>query len=219
MDSIHDMGGMQGFGSVTYDPDEPVFEEDWHRKVFAFGAFTARLSGTNQNAFRHALERLHPVQYLAEGYYGRWLEGAHSLLVDHGVIAPGAVEARARRLQGEDVPEPPDLTPNKPAYEASGPGSLREVDREPRYKLGDQVRAKDIHPTGHTRLPRYVRGRRGKVTRIQPAAVLPDTHAHFVGENAQHVYEVAFDSTELWGPEAEPFTLHIDLYEDYLEAS
>lgn len=219
MDSIHDMGGMQGFGSVTYDPDEPVFEEDWHRKVFAFGAFTARLSGTNQNAFRHALERLHPVQYLAEGYYGRWLEGAHSLLVDHGVIAPGAVEARARRLQGEDVPEPPDPTPNKPAYEASGPGSLREVDREPRYKLGDQVRAKDIHPTGHTRLPRYVRGRRGKVTRIQPAAVLPDTHAHFVGENAQHVYEVAFDSTELWGPEAEPFTLHIDLYEDYLEAS
>lgn len=219
MDGIHDMGGMQGFGSVAYDPDEPVFEEDWHRKVFAFGAFAARLSGTNQPAFRHALERLHPIDYLADGYYGRWLEAVELLLVDSGIIAPGAVEARARRLRGEDAPDPPEPTPNKPDYQTTGPGSLRQVESPPAFKVGDRVRAKDVHPVGHTRLPRYVRGQSGVVERIQPAQLLPDTHAHFEGENPQHVYEVGFASGELWGRESEDFTLHIDLYESYLEAA
>lgn len=219
MDAIHDMGGMQGFGRVVVEPDEPVFHEDWERKVFVIGALAARLSGTNQNAFRHALERLHPVQYLADGYYGRWLEATELLLVDSGIIARGAVEARARRLQGEDVPEPPEPAPNKPDYEATGPGSLRQVDTPPRFAVGDRVRAKDVHPVGHTRLPRYVRGRTGVVERIQPGHLLPDTHAHFLGENPQHVYAVDFPASELWGPEGEDFTLHVDLYESYLEAA
>jgi len=91
-----------------------------------------------------------------------------------------------------------------------GPGALR--------KVGEQVRARDIHPAGHTRLPRYVRGRVGTVKRIQPSALLPDTNAHFLGENPQHCYGVAFDATELWGGETEPFVLHIDLFDSYLEA-
>ena len=81
------------------------------------------------------------------------------------------------------------------------------------------MRAKDIHPTKHTRLTRYVRGREGVIERVQPSALLPDTHATFQGENAQHVYSVRFDSHELWGPDAEDFTLTIDLCESYLEAA
>ena len=84
-------------------------------------------------------------------------------------------------------------------------------------QVGDRVRAKDIHPLGHTRLARYTRGRTGVVRMVLPAQVLPDTHAHFIAENAQHVYNVAFDSHELWGPEAESFELRFDMYEDYLE--
>jgi nitrile hydratase subunit beta len=176
-----------------------------------------RLTGQNLDAMRHALERLHPLEYLRNGYYGRWLLLSETLLTDSGVIAEGAVDARARKLRGDDVTEPADPVLGKPDYTPTGPGSLRQVDDPPRFKVGQQVRAKDIHPAGHTRLPRYVRGRVGTVERIQPSALLPDTNAHFLGENPQHCYQVAFDSNTLWGEGAEPFVLHIDLFDDYLE--
>lgn len=218
MDGIHDMGGMQGWGRVEFDPSEPAFDEPWKGRAFAISLLSMnRLTGGNLDAMRHALERLTPLEYLRNGYYGRWLLLSETLLTDSGVIPPGAVDARARKLRGEAVTEPPDVELSKPAYTATGPGSLRQIDDPPRFKVGEQVRAKDMHPAGHTRLPRYVRGRVGTVERLQPAAVLPDSNAHFVGENAQHCYQVAFSSTDLWGSDAEPFVLHIDLFESYLE--
>ncbi|MCY3617030.1 MAG: nitrile hydratase subunit beta [Acidimicrobiaceae bacterium] len=219
MDGIHDMGGMQGWGTVTVDPDEPVFREWWHGRAFAMGAMSMGLSGTNLDAFRHGLERLHPYDYLADGYYGRWLACAETLLVDSGVIPPGAVEARARNLSGESVDEPADVEENKPVYERGGAGSLREIDDPHAFSVGDEVRAKDIRTGGHTRMPGYIRGRTGTVHALRPAALLPDTNAHFAGENPQHVYTVEFDSTELWGPDAEAAKLRIDLFESYLEAT
>ena len=219
MDGIHDMGGMQGWGSVTIDPDEPVFREHWHGRAFAMGAMSMGLSGTNLDAFRHGLERLHPYDYLADGYYGRWLACAETLLVDSGVIPPGAVEARARNLSGESVTEPADVEENKPVYERGGAGSLREIEAPPAFSVGDEVRAKDLRTGGHTRLPGYIRGRTGTVHALRPSALLPDTNAHFEGENPQHVYTVEFDSTELWGSGAEAAKLRIDLFESYLEAT
>jgi len=133
-------------------------------------------------------------------------------------LSPGAIDARVRRRRGESVDEPPVPEPNRPDYKATGPGSLRQVEAAPRFSPGQRVRTVDLHTSGHTRLPRYARRRQGTVEKVQPAQVLPDTNAHFIAENAQHVYSVRFDSTELWGPEAEPFTTYIDLYESYLEA-
>ena len=220
MDTIADIGGMQGLGHVKLDPpDDPPFHEEWERRAFAMALLSMRISGTNLDAFRHGLNRQHPIDYLAFGYYGRWLKMAENLMVDSSIIAPGAVDARARKLRGEDVEEPPAPEPNKPDYQPTAAGSIRQIDDPPKFAVGDRVRALDSHPVGHTRLPRYVRGRRGVVRIVQPAQVLPDTNAHFLGENAQHVYNVAFESSELWGPEAEPFTLGIDLYESYLEAA
>ena len=220
MDAIADLGGTQGWGSVTtyVPPDDPPFAEPWEGRAFALTLLSInRLSGQNLDAMRHALERLHPIDYLVDGYYGRWLNCAEIMLTDSGVIAPGAIDARARKLRGEDVEEPPEPELRKPDYTPAGPGSLRQIEDEPRFKVGQTVRAKDIHPVGHTRLPRYVRGRTGVIEQLQPPALLPDTNAHFEGENAQHVYGVAFESTELWGSEAEPFTLRIDMFETYLE--
>ncbi len=220
MDTVADMGGMQGFGTVDLSPpDDPPFHEPWEGRAFAMGLLSMRLSGTNLNRFRHGLERQDPIDYLAFGYYGRWLKMVENLLVDSAIIAPGAVDARARRLRGEDVEEPPAPEPNKPDYKETAPGSLRQVEEPPAFAVGDTVRVRDLHPTGHTRLPRYVRGRTGEVRLIHPAMVFPDTNAHFLGEEARPVYAVAFESTELWGDEAEPFTLTIDLYEPYLEAA
>jgi nitrile hydratase len=220
MDGIADMGGTQGWGPASAPrPDEPVFAEPWQGRAFALALLSIRVSGQNIDAFRHALERLDRVAYLDDGYFGRWLNASELLLADSAILAPGAIDARARNLRGEDADEPPIPEPAKPDYAPAGRGSLRTVDFAPAFAVGERVRAKDMSPPGHTRLPRYVRGHAGVVERIQPAAVLPDTNAHFLGENAQHVYSVRFESRELWGADAEPFALTVEMFESYLETN
>ena len=220
MDSIADLGGMRGWGRVPPpDPDEPPFRHRWQGRAFALALLAqGRISGRNVDAFRHALERLHPTDYLADGYYGRWLHAAELMLVDSGILAPGAVTARARAAAGEDVEEPPAPTPARPDYTPTAPGSLRTVDHAPAFAVGDAVRTLDLHPVGPSRLPGYLRRRRGEVVAVRPPHVLPDTHGVFAGEHPQHVHTVAFDAAELWGPDAEPFRLYADVYESYLEA-
>ena len=217
MDSIADMGGTQGWGPARVPTDEPPFAEPWEGRSFAMTVLTmGRISGRNLDAFRHALGRLHPVDYLVDGYFGRWLNAAELMLTDSRILAPGAVDARARRLRGEEVEEPAFPEPARPDYKPTAAGSLRQIDADPAFAVGASVRTKDLHPEGPTKLPGYLRRRSGTITAIRPPHVLPDTHAVFEGENAQHVYTVAFDSTELWGPDAEPFTLHAELFESYL---
>jgi nitrile hydratase len=220
MDSIADMGGVLGYGPASRPvAGEPPFAEPWEGRAFAMTVLTmGRISGRNLDAFRHALERLGPLDYLADGYYGRWLNSAELMLVESAVLAPGAVDARVRVRAGEDVEEPAFPEPRRPDYQPTAPGSLRTIDDAPRLGVGDLVVTADLHPRGPSKLPGYLRRRRGTVTAIRPAHVLPDTHGIFAGENPQHVYTVGFDSAELWGPDAEPFRLHADLFESYLEA-
>ena len=142
------------------------------------------------------------------------------MLVDSGLLAPGAIDARVRRNAGEDVAEPPVPEPHKPDYAATGPGSLRAVDEPPRFARGRAgAGARASRRRGTPSCPRYARGHTGVVESVQPGHLLPDTHAHFAGENPQHVYTVRFDSRELWGADAEPFALTVELYESYLEAA
>ncbi|MGW4472715.1 nitrile hydratase subunit beta [Nonomuraea sp. NPDC004354] len=215
---IHDMGGTEGWGRAPVPaPDEPVFAEPWQARAFALALLSMRLSGTNLDAFRHAMNRLDRPDYLDDGYYGRWLHGAENLLLDSSIIAPGTVEARAANLSGGTAEEPGPPEPTRPDYAPTAAGSLREVSSAPRFAVGAAVRARTFDPPGHTRLPRYVMGHTGTVVIVQPAQVLPDTNAHFQGENPQWVYTVRFTSAELFGADAEPSALNVDLYEDYLE--
>lgn len=117
------------------------------------------------------------------------------------------------------VDEPAVPEPNKPDYAPSAAGSLRTVVDSPRFAVGQAVQVKDMQSEYPTRLPGYLRGHRGVIEQVQPAAVLPDTNALFLGENPQYVYTVRFDSRELWGADAEPFALTDELYEGYLEPS
>jgi nitrile hydratase beta subunit len=219
MDGIADLGGTPGWGPVRPpDPAEPVFAAPWEGRAFALTVLAmGRISGRNVDAFRHALERLDRAAYFDDGYYGRWLAAAELLLTDSAILAPGAVEARARARAGEDVTEPPVPRPRRPGYSPTGPGSLRTVRHAPAFAVGDRVRATGLGRPGHTRLPGYVRGHAGVVDLLQPAHLLPDTHAHFEGENPQHVYSVRFASRELWGPDADVFAVTVELYESYLE--
>ena len=218
MDGVHDMGGRaELFGPLKpLDRDEPAFPEPWQGRAFALTLLANRAAtSSNLHAFRHALERVPEREYLAD-YYGRWLGSAELLLVDSGLLAAGAVEARAKRLRGADVDEPADPEPHKPTMETAGGGNLRTVKSDPAHAVGDRVRAVG-QPRGHTRLTGYVRGRTGTVSALRPAQVLPDSAAHFLGEDPEHVYSVEFRSDDLWGEDAEDFTLTIDLFESYLE--
>lgn len=216
MDGIHDVGGMQGFGHTKALEAGPPFAEPWEGKAFALGLLAIRAAGANLHAFRHAIDRVPPVEYLS-GYYNRWLIGAQNLLAESGIVSSAEVAARAARLSGREADEPPQPQPHKPDMPSGGPGNLRNLDAAPAFAVGDAVRTRDLDPQGHTRLPRYVRRRAGTVTALQPAQVFPDSAAHFRGEDPQHVYSVAFASRELWGANSEPFTLTIDLFEPYLE--
>jgi nitrile hydratase beta subunit len=218
MEGVHDMGGRDRFFRPLkpIDPDEPAFREPWEGKAFALALLANRVAGTNLHAFRHAIERVPEPEYLS-GYYERWLASAEILLLDSAILAPGAVEARARSMRGEDVEEPAVPEPHKPAMPSGGAGNLRQVDAAPAFAVGDRVRTSTGPPTDHTRLPSYARGKEGTVRALRPGHVFPDTAAHFLGENPQHVYEVAFTSDQLWGSDAEPATVTLDLYESYLE--
>jgi len=222
VDSVHDMGGVaEHFGPLKpLNRDEPAFPESWQGRAFAVTLLANRAAtSSNLHAFRRALERVPRETYLAD-YYGRWLASAEILLTDSGLLAPGAVEARAANLRGGTVQEPADPEPNKPTMETAGGGNLRTVEAPRSLAVGDRVRIKTDAPLGgHTRMPAYVRGHSGAVTALRPAQVLPDSAAHFLGEAPEHVYSVEFDSHDLWGPGGEQFSLTIDMFESYLEAA
>jgi nitrile hydratase beta subunit len=209
MDGIHDLGGMDGFGPVVRD--EEVFHAPWERAAFAL-ATGVRIAG-NTDEFRHSIERLDPGFYLTAGYYGRWLGALEIRLVDRALLDSEDLDARA----GGRAARPTAVPPNGLPAESPAGGPARTVDRRPLFEIGQVVRARDIHPVGHTRLPRYVRGHEGVVTHSHPAFVFPDTNAHGRGEDPQYVYAVQFRAADLWGDG--DHVVSVDLFEPYLEAA
>ncbi len=216
MNGVHDMGGLTCFGPILREENEPVFHAPWEKRVFALG-----LSGSVWNCFdegRHGLERMDPAHYLASPYYEHWLASLEMIAVERGLITPEELATGVAQSTGEGARTP--LSPDEAmAVVRQGTPFNRDSGRlTPRFKVGDHVIARNIHPSGHTRLPRYVRGRRGIITRVHGTFVYPDTIAHGQGEQPQPLYSVRFDARELWGPTAPARdSLHIDLWEDYLE--
>jgi nitrile hydratase len=211
MNGIHDMGGMHGFGPVDVERNEPVFHGAWERRVLGMAYQVVGLGWATIDTFRHAIERIDPVGYLTLGYYGRWLNALERVLVEADALPADAVDAR---LAGRPLPPPGPLAPPTRGH----PGFVRPLERAPRFAVGQAVRPRVVSPAGHTRLPRYVAGRRGVVHRLHPPCVFPDANAGGRGEDPQHLYNVRFEAAELWGTSAEAgAALHIDLFEPYLE--
>jgi nitrile hydratase subunit beta len=214
MNGVHDMGGMDGFGPVVPEQNEPVFHADWERRMYALANLAMRAAQINVDEFRHAIERIPPARYLASSYYERWLAAVETLLVERGVVT------REELLAKESSSIDPALIANCVA--ARGPAPVKEKPgaKPPRarYAIGDRVHARNLNPSGHTRLPRYVRGKAGVVARDWGVFTFPDTNAHHAGTRPQHCYSVAFDARELWGKSAgSRERVYIDLWEDYLD--
>lgn len=222
MDSIHDLGGRQGFGPVVPERDEPAFHERWEAIVFATVP-VARQAGAVRNVdqFRHAIERIDPRAYLDHGYYGRWLGGLETLLVEAGVLSTQEIDAAALERgarAGDLVAARPNPTPDAVPYLPARVEAQRPVADAPRFAVGDRVRARSHGVDGHTRLPGYARGRVGTVSAAHGGWVFPDSNAHGQGEAPVHLYTVTFSGLELWGDGAEPgTTVAVDLFEPYLE--
>lgn len=217
MNGVHDMGGMHGFGQIEQEPDEPVFHHRWEARIFALRQACGALGKWNIDIARHANERMPPEQYLAATYYERWFDGLVTLLLESGLVTNSELQSGKKQS-----PAPVGLVAFAPekVQAAVRTGKNYRVDAPivPGFAAGARVVARNINPVGATRLPRYVRGKRGTVERDHGVFVFPDSNAARLGPKPQHLYSVGFTARELWGTEANPNdSVRLDLWEDYLE--
>jgi nitrile hydratase beta subunit len=217
MNGVHDMGGMHGMGPIETETKEPVFHTRWEARAFALTLAMGAWRKWNIDASRHARELIPAAEYLRMSYYEKWIAGLVELSIEHGLVTREEIDNGAPSV-GSPKAVPP-LTADKVAKTlAKGGPASRDVAIAPRFQVGQRVRARNIHPAGHTRLPRYARGKLGAIDRDHGVHVFPDTNAHFLGENPQHVYSVRFAARELWGKQAAPHdAVYIDLWDDHLD--
>ena len=212
--SVHDMGGMHGFGPVEVEVDEPVFHAEWEARVYALQRAMGAIGLWTIDGGRASLENLPPPEYLAASYYKRWFLGLERRVVTHGLVGDDEISAgRAlrpgirlnRKLRLKDA-----KTMSFARFDRPAPGPAL-------FKTGDRVRTQNLHPKTHTRLPRYARGKLGMIEAVRGCHVFPDSAALGAGENPQWLYTVVFASRELWGEEADPLIkVSIEAFEPYL---
>jgi nitrile hydratase len=217
MNGVHDMGGMDGFGKVEVELNEPMVHHAWEGRVLAMVRAMGAAGAYNIDASRFYREMLPPEVYLSVTYYEKWLFGLENLLVERGFVTADEVKAG----HASEPPKPlkrgrlePDNIERVMVRGAFG----RPAPAPAMFKVGDRVRARNIHPATHTRLPRYVRGHVGVVEREHGCHVFPDMAAHEKGDDPQWLYTVVFDGAELWGEDGDPtLKVSVDAFEPYLE--
>ncbi|MFP5321641.1 MAG: nitrile hydratase subunit beta [Acidimicrobiia bacterium] len=203
MELAHDLGGRRGFGTVEVEPDEPVFHAAWERtaRALVYAAMGAHPDPTT-SAFRHAIERMEPSDYLATSYYEHWLTAAATIAVESGAVTRDELEARA------GGPFPLARPGSAPAVEGTG---------AQRFRAGDRVVVVAEAHGGHSRCPAYVRGRTGTIVRVDDAASLPDVEAHSTRRVVEGTYGVRFAARDLWADADPHAVVHVDLWDSYLE--
>ncbi len=215
MNGIHDTGGMQDMGPVVIEKNEPVFHAPWEGRAFAMDILTD--GDWPGSAGRYQRELIPPIEYLRMSYYERWLTSLSALLVESGMVtreelktgvAAGGNTKGRHRLSAAEVP----------GMIADGWPSSSKALVAARFRVGERVRARNLNPTGHTREPRYVRGRAGTIVRDHGVFVFNDSQVQGRGDDPQHLYSVRFMARELWGEGAGAAdSVHVDLWDAHLE--
>lgn len=217
MNGVHDMGGMDGFGKVEPEPNEPMFHADWEARVLAMVRAMGAAGAFNIDTSRFYRETLPPHVYLASSYYKKWFLGLEEMLIDKGYLTREEVAAGHAMQPAKALKHGKFDLANVERVMVRGKFD-RPAPAPAKFEIGDRVRAKNIHPTSHTRLPRYVRGHVGAIELNHGCHVFPDTAAMERGENPQWLYTVVFEGRELWGPDGDPTTtVSIDAFEPYLD--
>jgi len=216
MNGAHDLGGMHGFGQVEIEKNEPVFHFPWEKRAFALTLASGFHGKWNLDMSRYAREQMPPAEYLATTYYEHWLFGLQKLLVEQQLVTAielqtGRAEAKTSELRALQVSDVEPLLRKRRA-------ARLDEDVPPRFRAGERVVARNINPTGHTRLPRYARGRRGVIERDHGVFIFADTHAMSRDKKPQHCYSVRFTARELWGTDASAHdSVFVDLWDDHLD--
>jgi nitrile hydratase beta subunit len=217
VNGAQDMGGQMGFGPVEAESNEPPFHADWEKRAFGLNLAMGAAGAWNLDMGRYARESLPPAEYLTSSYYEIWTKGLEKLLLQTGLVASEDFEAGHAVVPASAVKHV--LKPDEvlPALRAGGP-SERTAATPARFAVGDRVVTRNMHPYGHTRLPRYARAKSGVIERVHGVHVFPDANASGKGEAPQWLYTVRFTGVELWGADADPtLTTSIDAWESYLE--
>ncbi len=219
MNGPHDVGGGMAFGPINPEADEPVFHADWEKRALGLVIASGALGAWNIDESRRTRESLHPAVYYNSSYYEIWIRGLELLLQRHGFVTEQDLAA-GRPVDPAPKPRRVMKAADAAAAMARGGPCNRPISARPKFKTGDRVRTRNMHPQHHTRLPRYARDKIGVIQAVHDGYVLPDTNAHSKGENPERLYTVAFDGRELWGEDGDPtLTLSIDAWESYLESA
>lgn len=217
MNGPQDLGGQMGFGPIAPEKDEPIFHAAWEKRALGITLSGGAMGHWSIDESRHARESLHPADYYASSYYEIWIKGLERLLQTHGFVSAREL-AEGRALDPGTKPKRVLSADKVAAALAAGSPTNRPALAPAAFAIGDRVRTKVMNPTHHTRLPRYARGKVGRIEALHGAHVFPDTSAHGAGEQPQWLYTVVFEGAELWGADAETgSTVSIDAWESYLE--
>lgn len=217
MNGAHDMGGMHGFGPVDVDADSP-FHDDVDRLIFAMHMVALRQGVYDLDELRHARELMSPAEYLQAGYWERDLVGLERLLVENDHVSREELDAFLEEWDGS-VPDVEDEEVRALARDKFERDRISDVpQREPAFQAGDTVRVRNVHPEGHTRIPRYARDKQGQVRKHYGSFHLPDAAVEG-REEPEPCYSVRFDAGTLWGEDTSADTVCIDMWESYLESA
>ncbi|MDP7652271.1 MAG: nitrile hydratase subunit beta [Rhodospirillales bacterium] len=216
MDTIHDLGGRQGFGAIDVDEPEEAFHEPWEARMFGIRRAMSRPADWSLDWFRHCRELIEPTDYLSRPYFDQWLQAYAAMIANSGVATIEELASGKAKTPVSGLP-PPMTAADVGGARRGNPSFAREIDEAPVFNVGDSVRVKIHGAPGHTRLPAYARGRRGIVEAHHGAHVFPDANAHGE-ERAAPLYTVGFDMAELW-PEAQGRRerVFLNMWESYLE--
>ncbi len=222
MNGVHDMGGQQGFGPVLLETHEPLFHAPWESRAMAVTVAMGASGQWNIDLSRSARESLPPAIYLSSTYYEIWIRALEKLMLERGMVT--AAELASGQMSVPPAPVNRVLTRETvdAALKAGSP-TERPIDQTALFKVGQQVRARNMHPQGHTRLPRYVRGHVGTIVSVHGGHVFPDGHTLRAtppfNVPVEWLYTVVFDGTTLWGENSDPTVeVTVDAWESYLEA-
>ena len=217
MNGAADMGGMHGFGPVVPEKNEPVFHTDWEGHSFALNMVTGVAKLWNIDAFRFKRESLPPPEYLNLSYYGLWTRTLELMMLEYGIANPDELKSGHAIAPFKKAERAVTAAECDNMVRCARPFS-RPAPEPAKFKVGDRVRARNMHPQHHTRLPRYARGHTGTIERINGCHVFPDTNAQGQGENPQWLYTVVFSGRDLWGADTDPtLKVSIEAFEPYLE--
>ncbi|HSV53073.1 MAG TPA: nitrile hydratase subunit beta [Burkholderiaceae bacterium] len=220
MNGVHDFGGTHGHGPIRWSESEPVFHEDWERKVCAVVMGVWFTGAWCADEARSSMENMNQSEYLGSPYYARWLHFLEDLIVKKGLVTAQEVEAGRVLTSGATGQAGiAKLTVEDCwAFFTAGGSIAMAAELPARFEVGDSVRAKNFHPKHHTRLPRYARGKLGTVVMDHGSFGFSDTRAQGLGDRPQQLYSVRFEAEELWGESAgRREAIHLDLYEEYLD--